>query len=207
MQVSSMSLLFLTSSFVLQVHGNTKAPLLQFRRQPAPESVKVFAFCQMEPSSDLAADLPSIRGSVLFSQRYPGGRLKADINLAGFALTRVQPLCAIHVHQYGVLNGSCPSTGPHYNPHHVNHPLHPGDFNNFRVRNGKIVEHLRNLRASLFGPESILGRAVVIHEKEDDLGLGGDEESVKNGNAGRKLACCTIAVSNGDLWRQMVPNQ
>ena len=31
-----------------------------------------------------------------------------------------------------------------------------------------------------------------MHEKRDDLGMGGDEGSMKTGNAGGRLGCCAI---------------
>ncbi|XP_078266954.1 extracellular superoxide dismutase [Cu-Zn] [Rhinoraja longicauda] len=215
MQVSLICLLLLASSIELQGHGEIKKavkttkdqpPIYWFGRRVYPRprhSNIVYAVCEMEPSWDLATDLPSVSGHMLFSQSYPHGRLQAYVNLQGFPLSAANSLHPMQVHQYGVVNGSCPSTGPYYNPHGVNHPHHPGNFNNFHVRNGQIVKYLRNLRANLFGRDSILGRAVVIHEKEDDLWLGGNQGSLETGNSGRRLACGTIAVSNGDLWKEM----
>ena len=49
-------------------------------------------------------------------------------------------------------------------------------------------------RFTLKGKNTLIGRAVVLHAGEDDLGLGGDEGSWKTGNAGERIACCTLEM-------------
>ena len=41
----------------------------------------------------------------------------------------------------------------------------------------------------------VLLRAIVIHADEDDLGKGGDEESLKTGNAGDRVGCGVIRLA------------
>ena len=47
----------------------------------------------------------------------------------------------------------------------------------------------------LYGPESVVGRAIVVHGGEDDLGLGHNASSLKSGNAGPRVACCVIGAA------------
>ena len=41
---------------------------------------------------------------------------------------------------------------------------------------------------------NILGRGLILHADEDDLGLG-DEESTRTGNAGKRVACAVIGYA------------
>ena len=53
---------------------------------------------------------------------------------------------------------------------------------------------MRNSLLALEGVNSVLGRGLVVHEKADDLGQGGNEESKKTGNAGKRVGCGVIGV-------------
>ncbi|KAM9528630.1 extracellular superoxide dismutase [Cu-Zn]-like isoform 2-T2 [Salvelinus alpinus] len=159
----------------------------------------VYAACKMRPSTKLGEGLPNVYGQVLFKQEYPEGSLKVLFLLHGFPSHSDHQPKAIHIHQYGDFSEGCDSTGGHYNPYRVPHPSHPGDFGNFVAHQGR-VHKLTESSATLFGGLSVLGRAVVVHEKADDLGQGGDAGSLLHGNAGRRLACCTIGMSSPKLW-------
>ena len=49
-------------------------------------------------------------------------------------------------------------------------------------------------QATLEGEVNITGKAIVIHEGEDDLGLGEDTGSTVTGNAGGRSGCCVITL-------------
>lgn len=160
----------------------------------------MFAACKVRPSSTLPQGLPKVSGQVLFRQEYPQGVLEVLLRFNGFPKDGDSEPRAVHIHQYGDFSQGCDSTGGHYNPADVHHPNHPGDFGNFIPQEGKINTMLES-KATLFDGQSVIGRAVVIHEKIDDLGQGGDAGSLLHGNAGRRLACCIIGVSSPNLWK------
>ncbi|KAM4809751.1 extracellular superoxide dismutase [Cu-Zn] [Rhinophrynus dorsalis] len=161
-----------------------------------------YATCQLKPSPKLEATEIKVTGEVVFKQVYPNGKLEAIFAIDGFPIDANQSARAIHIHNFGDLSDGCDSAGGHYNPLHVNHPNHPGDFGNFRVKDGKIQRHLTNLEATIFGPFSAIGRAVVVHMQADDLGKGNNQASLENGNAGKRLACCVIGVSSKNNWEK-----
>ncbi|XP_070612648.1 extracellular superoxide dismutase [Cu-Zn] [Erythrolamprus reginae] len=163
-----------------------------------------YACCVARPSSKLEEGKPQVTGLVLFKQIYPYGKLEALFDLAGFPVENSSAR-AIHIHQYGDLSDGCDSAGGHYNPWKVNHPYHPGDFGNFHPKGGKVQKYKQNLKATLFGPQTVLGRSAVIHEREDDLGKGNNQGSLAHGNAGPRLACCVIGMCKKGLWDKHLP--
>lgn len=116
---------------------------------------------------------------------------------------------AIHIHEYGDLSNGCDSMGFHFNPLQTTHgsrmynmPRHAGDLiNNIRFDQfGNFSYEYEDSSISLFDEKnmSIIGRSIVIHEGEDDLGRGiGDKqkESLISGNAGKRINCGIIGIS------------
>ena len=144
----------------------------------------------------------SLEGSIEFHQCTKTSKTNIRINLKGFKPNKTH---AIHIHEFGNLSEGCLSAGGHYNPFKKNHGnykihgknRHVGDLiNNITSdRNGEVHLQFEDDLVSMYSPNSIYGRSIVIHEKEDDLGLGGDKESLITGNAGSRIACIVIGVA------------
>ena len=86
-------------------------------------------------------------------------------------------LHALHVNVYGDLTTGGSSTGGVFNPFGKNHgspsdaERRVGSLGNIEVQvDGNVTVTIEDSLVKLIGPHSIIGRAFVIHEKEDDLG-------------------------------------
>nr|ADK46868.1 chloroplast Cu/Zn superoxide dismutase [Bruguiera gymnorhiza]CAM98443.1 chloroplast ribosomal protein L32 [Bruguiera gymnorhiza] len=101
-----------------------------------------------------------------------------------------------HLHEYGDTTNGCISTGAHFNPNKMTHGApedetrHAGDLGNIVANADGVAEaKIVDKQIPLSGPNTVVGRAFVVHELEDDLGKGGHELSLTTGNAGGRLAC------------------
>ncbi|URE47845.1 hypothetical protein MUK42_24650 [Musa troglodytarum] len=105
-------------------------------------------------------------------------------------------LHGFHLHEFGDTTNGCISTGAHFNPNKMTHGApedkirHAGDLGNIVANADGVAEAtIVDNQIPLYGPNSVVGRAFVVHELEDDLGKGGHELSLSTGNAGGRLAC------------------
>lgn len=137
-----------------------------------------------------------VNGTIFFSQE-GNGPTTVNGTIAG-----LKPgLHGFHVHALGDTTNGCLSTGAHFNPFGKEHGApedenrHAGDLGNATAgEDGNATIKVSDIQIPLSGPNSIIGRAIVVHADPDDLGRGGHELSKTTGNAGGRLACGVIGL-------------
>ena len=139
-----------------------------------------------------------VYGTVKFSEEKD--TIRIDLNLSGLPPNSSH---GFHVHEAGDLTDKCTSMCSHFNPYHQTHGgpdmkrRHVGDLGNITT-NSKgeakytFYDHVIKLRGV---KSNIIGRGLIIHEDEDDCGQGKNAESLKTGNAGKRIACAVIGYS------------
>ncbi|KAG2153123.1 superoxide dismutase [Suillus bovinus] len=145
----------------------------------------------------LKGDSP-VTGTITFEQSSADGPVKISGEIVNLDPSARR---GFHVHSLGDLSNGCMSTGSHFNPYDQSHGSpqdsvrHVGDLGNIESDEyGTATISFEDSLISLNGPTSIVGRAVVVHAGADDLGTGGNEESLKTGNAGGRAACGVIGL-------------
>jgi Cu-Zn family superoxide dismutase len=153
------------------------------------------ARCYMIPDRE-----SGISGYITFSQEKDNDPVQIEMNV--FGTTKVH---GFHIHENGNIQDGCMSAGAHFNPLNMHHGApnaterHIGDLGNIISKSGSVRYTFKDSTISLFGKNEIIGRACVVHERMDDLGLGGNPESLKTGNAGGRIACGTVQEYNTSM--------
>ncbi|XP_041035475.1 superoxide dismutase [Cu-Zn]-like [Carcharodon carcharias] len=156
------------------------------------------AICLVQPNTRGGTRDSNITGEIRI-QRQSSNRTEIMLDLHGFPSNRKSH--AMHIHEFGDLSQGCETLGGHFNPHNKKHGSHAGDLGNFQPSpDGAVRLTLANVQLHLQGSHSIVGRSIVIHENEDDLGHHDSPGSLVHGNAGQRLACCVIGVASGLGW-------
>ncbi|XP_053954859.1 superoxide dismutase [Cu-Zn] [Anastrepha ludens] len=137
------------------------------------------------------------KGTVFFVQE----NANSPVKVSGEVLGLSKGLHGFHVHEFGDNTNGCTSAGPHFNPAGKEHGAptdenrHLGDLGNIEASgNGSTKVDICDNQITLFGPNSIVGRTIVVHADPDDLGKGGHELSKSTGNAGARLGCGVIGI-------------
>jgi len=143
-------------------------------------------------------DSGKIKGVVLFKQKEDHVQIKVDIK----GLTK-NHLHGFHIHESGDLREGCKSCCAHYNPNKTEHAGlqggHSGDLGNIKTDENGVC--LMNIRTNKFIIDEILGRSIIIHEDEDDCGMGNFEDSKTTGHSGSRIACSLIGISKDGICK------
>eukprot|EP00011_Vannellida_sp_DIVA3-517-6-12_P012165 CAMPEP_0114612086 /NCGR_PEP_ID=MMETSP0168-20121206/4444_1 /TAXON_ID=95228 ORGANISM="Vannella sp., Strain DIVA3 517/6/12" /NCGR_SAMPLE_ID=MMETSP0168 /ASSEMBLY_ACC=CAM_ASM_000044 /LENGTH=153 /DNA_ID=CAMNT_0001823067 /DNA_START=20 /DNA_END=481 /DNA_ORIENTATION=+ len=149
------------------------------------------AVCVLKGSED------GVGGTVRFTTDGNGTRVEAEVS--GLAPGKH----GFHIHVFGDNTNGCISAGGHFNPHGKNHggpadeDRHVGDLGNIEVgADGTGKLSVTDAQVQLGGAHSVIGRSIVVHAGEDDLGRGGHDDSKTTGHAGGRVMCGVIGVSD-----------
>jgi Cu-Zn family superoxide dismutase len=147
-----------------------------------------------EAKATLSSPDSKVGGTVTFTQ--DGYNVKVVADVTGLSPGKH----GIHVHEYGKCDAPAfESAGAHVNPDGAAHgcpgsaEFHPGDLGNIEVgADGK--GHLEMTTSALTvtpGSNSVVGKAVLLHERVDDC------VSRPAGNSGGRIACGVVEQSSG----------
>ena len=131
------------------------------------------------------------RGTVTFEAVAGGVRITAQ--LEGLPAGNH----GFHIHEFGDCSAADgTSAGGHYNPAGAPHagpegsPRHVGDLGNVSAdTQGKAAYDRTDRLVKLDGPDSVVGRGVIVHAGADDLA------TQPTGNAGARLACGAVGIA------------
>jgi Cu-Zn family superoxide dismutase len=140
----------------------------------------------------------SVKGTVRFTEYEHEVVISVDIK--GL---RPNSKHGFHVHECGDMTDKCESMCAHFNPYGKQHggpgdkERHVGDLGNLVAdKNGRAKYVQRDAMIKLRGTKcNIIGRGLIIHEDEDDLGRGGQKDSLVTGHAGKRIACAVIGYA------------
>jgi len=132
----------------------------------------------------------SVSGKVVFTQ-LPSGETRIEATIQNATPGKH----GFHLHEKGDCSAAdATSAGGHFNaagnphaaPEDAKH--HNGDFGNIEIgADGKgTMTMTSNMLTVLPGPNSVVGKAVIFHDKEDDL------KTQPTGNAGARFGCGVV---------------
>jgi len=133
----------------------------------------------------------SVEGKATFTTAASG--VKVVVHVTGLTPGKH----GFHIHEFGDCSAADgTSAGGHYNPAGAPHagpegsPRHVGDLGNVSAdTQGKAAYDRTDRLVKLDGPDSVVGRGVIVHAGADDLA------TQPTGNAGARLACGVVGIA------------
>ena len=143
----------------------------------------------------------NVVGEVLFEDTTKGCKLTAHFTQLPAGIH------GFHIHENGDLRGEgCMAACSHFHKGPpVNHggppstkgERHTGDLGNINSPSCKKTFLLHDVRV-----HELYGRTLIVHEDEDDLGVGSFEDSKTTGHSGKRIACAIIGRGRESLCKK-----
>lgn len=157
------------------------------------------------PLAALAADMKPAR-AVAVLRGAPAGKVEGTVwfEPAGSGVTVKAKISGLtpgthgfHIHEFGDCSAAdFTSAGGHFNPMSMAHGApkdatrHVGDLGNIEANaEGVATLEWTDPQLAFEGMHSVVGRAVIVHAKADDL------KTQPTGDAGGRLACGVIGIA------------
>lgn len=170
----------------------------------------VYSTTSLAQSSDSTKKKPVVRRSVSAIAVISGNtsegitgeirftRLKKGVRVTGEIYGLTPGKHGFHVHDKGACDKpDFTSAGPHFNPSGTKHgsmhseTRHAGDFGNIIADDYGVAKFtFIDYSISFKGDNNVIGRSVIIHEKEDDL------KTDPSGNSGNRIGCGVIQLNS-----------
>ncbi|MDX1545676.1 MAG: superoxide dismutase family protein [Rhodothermales bacterium] len=183
-------LLFGAALLVGGCEGEAPAPDPAPDADPSAVAVNRVAVATLAPASG-----STVGGTITLTEQEGG--LLVEARVTGLA----PGPHGFHVHETGDCSAPdatsagghfAPAGDPHGAPSDAPGQRHVGDFGNLEAGPDSTATYSRvDTVATLSGPNSVIGRAVIVHQDADDL------TSQPSGEAGPRIACGVIEMQEG----------
>ena len=174
--------------------GPADQPMSTTAPAPEPETTTLESATATLQGAPADSDF---KGTITFTPE--GNGVKVVAHLEG---VDADGMHGFHVHETGECTHGegakhFTSAGGHFNPGGADHacpptdPRHAGDLGNIEVKGGTGDLEETSTLLSLSGPNSVVGKAIILHAKADDC------KTQPTGDAGDRLACGVVTM--GDM--------
>jgi len=173
----------------LKRYYNPQSTIANVHSAPAPKPLTAIALLSPDGGGN-------VRGVVKLSQATPTSPTVITASVSGLT----DGPHGIHIHEFGDITGGCMTAGAHYNPFNKTHggptdaERHVGDLGNIVSKSDSATYNGKSELIQLSGVNSVIGRTMVVHADEDDLGKGNAPDSKTTGHAGKRVACGVIGI-------------
>jgi superoxide dismutase, Cu-Zn family len=175
------------------VDAVTGEPMSTTLPPPEPETISAESATATLQGAPTDTDF---KGTITFTPE--GNGVKVVAHLEG---VDTDGMHGFHVHEtgectHGEGDKHFTSAGGHFNPGGAEHacpptePRHAGDLGNIEVTGGTGHLEESTTLLSLSGPNSVVGKAIILHAKADDC------KTQPTGDAGDRLACGVVTLGN-----------